>query len=144
MGLLDSVLGAALGQGGGAGGNAALLNVLMSLLAGGGQGAGNAGGGLGALVEQFQRGGMGDIMNSWISTGENQPISPGQLGHVLGSDAVAGMASQLGMGSNDLLGQLSQLLPQAVDRMTPQGRLPQGGELGDLGNLLGGLLGGGR
>jgi uncharacterized protein YidB (DUF937 family) len=144
MGLLDSVLGAALGQGGGAGGNAALLNVLMSLLAGGGQGAGNAGGGLGALVEQFQRGGMGDIMNSWISTGENQPISPGQLGQVLGSDAVAGMASQLGMGSNDLLGQLSQLLPQAVDRMTPQGRLPQGGELGDLGNLLGGLLGGGR
>jgi uncharacterized protein YidB (DUF937 family) len=141
MGLLDSVLGAALGQGGGAGGNAALLNVLMSLLAGGGQGAG---GGLGALVEQFQRGGMGDIMNSWISTGENQPISPGQLGQVLGSDAVAGMASQLGMGSNDLLGQLSQLLPQAVDRMTPQGRLPQGGELGDLGNLLGGLLGGGR
>jgi len=71
------------------------------------------------------------------------PISPDQLGGVLGGDKVSEMASQLGVDQGDLLGQLSQMLPQVVDKLTPNGQVPQQvdlGGLGDLGGLLGGLL----
>jgi uncharacterized protein YidB (DUF937 family) len=149
MGLLDSVLGAALGggQGGAGGGNAALLNMVVGMLAGG-QGGGQAGGagglgGLGGLLEKFQQSGLGDVAGSWVSTGENQPIAPDQLGQVLGGDTISSMASQLGMNQGDLLGQLSQMLPQVVDKLTPNGQVPAQpdlGGLGDLGSLLGGLL----
>lgn len=176
MGLLDSILGAALGGGGGqaagGGGNAALLNMVLGMLANGqgGQGGGGGGGGLGGmlgsalggalggggggaaaaggglaglgqLMEQFQRSGLGDVAGSWVSTGQNLPISPDQLGQVLGGDKIAGMASQLGMNPNDLLGQLSHLLPEVVDKITPNGQIPQASELGNLGQL-GSLLGG--
>jgi uncharacterized protein YidB (DUF937 family) len=63
---------------------------------------------------------------------------------VLGGDTIGNMASQLGMNQGDLLGQLSQMLPQVVDKLTPQGQIPQGdihGMAGELGSLLGGLLG---
>jgi uncharacterized protein YidB (DUF937 family) len=137
MGLLDSVMGAIGGSQGG-GGNAALLNAVIGMLA---QGNGNAGGlgGLAGLVAKMQQGGLGDVVGSWVGTGQNLPVSPGDLGGVLGSDTVTNMANQLGLDNNDLLGQLSQLLPQVVDKLTPQGQMPQG----DLGSLLGGLLGGG-
>lgn len=144
MGLLDSVLGAALGGGQAGGGQADLLNMVVGMLAGGGQGSqgGQAGGGLGALLEQFQRSGLGDVAASWVSTGQNLPISPDQLGQALGGDQVAGMASKLGMDSGDLLGQLSQMLPQVVDRLTPDGQVPAQIDPGriDLGGLLGALL----
>jgi uncharacterized protein YidB (DUF937 family) len=167
MSLLNSVLGAAMGGGGQGGGTqAALMNLVLGMLqGGGGSGAAGAGGmgglaaglgaalgggggggagglaGLGQLVEQFQRGGLGDVMGSWISTGQNLPISPEQLGSVLGNERIAGMASQLGVNQGDLLGQLSQLLPQVVDKLTPQGQIPQQPDLGQLGSLLGGLMG---
>jgi uncharacterized protein YidB (DUF937 family) len=140
MGLLDSVLGGVLGggqqpqQGGGAG---ALLAILASMLAN--NQSGGAGGGLGGLAglaEQFQRGGLGDVMNSWVGTGENLPVSPDQLGQVLGGDVLGQLTQQTGMGQGDLLGQLSQLLPQLVDKATPNGQIPQDG-LGDIGAILG-------
>ncbi len=145
MGLLDSVLGAALGGGGGQGGNNALLNMVVGMLTqgSGGQAANSGGGlgGLGELMSQMQSGGLGDVVGSWVSSGQNLPVSPEQLGGVLGSDKIAGMASQLGMNSNDLLGQLSQMLPQVVDKLTPDGQVPQQApDLGQLGSLLGGLL----
>ena len=141
MGLLDSVIGA-LGQGGsggGGGGQADLLNAVIGML---GQGGGGAGGGLGNLVQQFERGGLGNVVQSWIGTGQNLPVSPDQLNNVLGSDTVASMAGKLGMDHGDLLGQLSQMLPQVVDHLTPKGQMPQGGAggLGDLAGMLGGLL----
>jgi uncharacterized protein YidB (DUF937 family) len=148
MGLLDSVLGAAMGGGGqGGGGNAALLNMVVGLLTqggGGGNAASAGGGGLGGLlgmVQQAQQSGLGDVVGSWIGTGQNMPIAPDQLGKILGNDKIAGMASQLGMNQGDLLGQLSQVLPQVVDKMTPNGQIPQQApDLGQLGSLLGGLL----
>ena len=145
MGLLDSVLGAAMGGGGG-GGQAALIQAVIGMLTnqGGGGGGGGALGGLGGLaglVQAFQKGGLGDVAQSWVGTGQNLPVSPEQLQNVLPADMVSGLAQQLGMGQGDVLGQLSQLLPQLVDKATPDGQLPQGGGLGDLGNL-GGLLGG--
>ncbi len=141
MGLLDSVLGSVLGganqqQAGGAG---ALINIVAGMLANSGQGGGAGGagsGGLGGLVEQFQRGGLGDVMSSWIGTSQNQPISPDQLGGVLGDDLIGKLTQQTGMNPGDLLGQLSQMLPQMVDQATPAGKLPEGG-LGDIGAILG-------
>ena len=86
-------------------------------------------------MSKFQQGGLGDVVQSWISTGPNLPISPEQLGQALGPDTL----SQLGAGGQDLLGPLSQLLPQVVDGLTPGGQLPAGA--GDLGAVLGSLLG---
>jgi uncharacterized protein YidB (DUF937 family) len=139
MGLLDSVLGNVLGggqqaqqQGGGAG---VLISILASMLANNqGRGAGGLGG-LAGLAEQFQRGGLGDVMNSWVGTGENLPVSPDQLGQVLGGDVLGQLTQKTGMGQGDLLGQLSQLLPQLVDSATPGGQIPQDG-LGDIGAIL--------
>jgi uncharacterized protein YidB (DUF937 family) len=141
MGLLDAVLGSVLGGGQQArpqGGPDMLTQIVAALLAnrgGAGQGGGGGLGGLAGLAEQFQRGGLGDAMNSWISTGPNQQVSPDQLGGVLGGDLLGEIMKHTGMGKGDLLGQLSQMLPQMVDRATPEGRIPEGG-LGDIGSIL--------
>lgn len=132
MGLLDSVVGA-LGATGGGGGQGDLLKAVLALVANDSQG------GLAGLIQKFQQGGLGDVAASWVSTGQNLPISPEQLQQVLGSDLVGKFASQLGLSQGEAAGQLSQMLPQVVDRLTPQGQLPSGG-LGDLGSLLGSLM----
>jgi uncharacterized protein YidB (DUF937 family) len=154
MGLLDTVIGA-LGQGqgqgqGSGGGQGDLLNLVVGMLTQGGGAAGGAGGaaggmgGLIGLVEKFHQGGLGEIASSWVGTGQNLPVSPDQLGGVLGHDTVSAMAGKLGLDHGDLLGQLSHLLPQVVDKLTPNGQLPQAGSgaggLGDLAGMLGGLL----
>ena len=140
MSLLGSVIGA-LGQSqqGGGNGQADLLGAVIGMLGqNGGQGGGL--GGLAGLVNKMQQSGLGDVANSWVGTGENQVIAPDQLGNVLGSDMISGLTKQLGMNQGDLLGQLSQMLPQVVDKLTPSGQVPQG----DIGNILGSLLGGGQ
>ena len=107
---------------------------------GGGGGAAGGLGGLGGLVSKMSQAGLGDVVGSWVGTGQNLPVQPDQLGAALGQDTISSMAGQLGMNNNDLLGQLSQMLPQVVDKLTPQGQVPQG----DLSSILGGLLGGGQ
>jgi len=136
MGLLDSVLGAAMGGQGGAGGggNAALLNAVVGML-----GNDSAHGGLGGLVAKFQQSGLGDVVASWISTGQNMPVSADQLRGALGDDTLGQLARQTGTSHADVLGQLTQLLPQVVDQLTPQGKAPQGG-LGNVSDLLGMLM----
>jgi len=140
MGLLDSVLGGVLGsmgggqQGAAGGGNAALINAVVAMLANG-----SAQGGLGGLLEKFQQSGLGDVAASWVGTGQNQPVSPDQISNVLGGDTIGALAQQLGMGHGDLAGQLSQILPQVVDHLTPGGQAPQGG-LGGIGDILGQLM----
>lgn len=132
MGLLDSVIGA-LGQGGGGGGD--LVQVVAGMLH-----DGAPGGGLAGLVQKFEQGGLGDVIASWIGTGQNLPISADQLHQVLGSDTIGRIAQQLGLSHGDAAGQLAQMLPQVIDKLTPNGSVPAGG-LGDLGGLLGSLLG---
>ena len=136
MSLLDSVIGA-MGHGQGGGGQPDLLSAVIGML---GQGGGQAGGlgGLAGLVAKMQQSGLGDVASSWIGTGQNQAIAPDQLGGVLGRDMLSGLAQQLGMNQGDLLGQLSHMLPQVVDKLTPHGQIPQG----DIGGILGGLAGG--
>lgn len=144
MGLLDAVVGA-LGQGAGGasgGGNAALLNAVIGMLSqGGGAQGGSALGGLAGLVGQLQQSGLGDIVASWISTGPNQPVSPGQLHAALGDETVSQLGQQTGLPHGELLGQLAQMLPQIIDHLTPQGQLPAPNDAtADLSGLLGAFL----
>lgn len=148
MGLLDSVIGAlGAGLGGGrSGGQADLLQAVIAMLAQGGlsgagrdaSAGGGLGGGLGGLVEQFERAGLGDVVGSWIGTGQNQPISADQLGSVLGPDVLGQLAKQVGMSQGEVGGHLSELLPQLVDKLTPNGSLSdvKDSGLGDLGSVL--------
>ncbi len=134
MGLLDSVIGALGGAQGGVGtGQGDALQAIIAMLA---QGNGPGGGGLGGLMQQFQQGGLGDLVASWVGTGQNLPVSPTQLQDVLGSDMLSQFAQQLGLSQGQAADQLSQLLPQVVDRLTPNGQLPDPGGLGDLGSVL--------
>jgi uncharacterized protein YidB (DUF937 family) len=120
MGLLDSVVGALAG--GQSGGNNPLLDIVMQML-------NNQQGGLAGLVQSFQQGGLGDIVNSWVSTGQNLPISAEQLQSVLGSGQLQNIAAQLGISPEQASGSLADLLPRVVDQLTPNGQLPQGGDM---------------
>src|ERR1700758_3697247 len=86
-------------------------------------------GGLGDLMKQLQHGGQGDAANSWVGKGPNKPVSPGDLASALGADQIDSIASQSGLSRDDLLKGLSQYLPQVVDHLTPDGRLPTDNEL---------------
>jgi uncharacterized protein YidB (DUF937 family) len=147
MGLFDSVMGAVGGQAQGAEGLQGLLGMLgnqpqlmqlaSSLLSNEGEF-----GGLQGLIAKFQQAGMGDVVASWVGTGANQPISGAQLSDALGSDALSGLAGQFGVNPDELAGQLSSVLPGLVDKLTPNGEVPEGGlgNGGDLMGMLGGLL----
>lgn len=121
MGLLDQVVGALAGAQ--SGGNNALLETVMKML------SDPQSGGLQGLVQSFQQGGLGEIVNSWVSTGQNLPVSAEQIQSVLGGSALGGIVSQLGMNSEQASGSLAAILPQLVDSMTPKGEIPQGGDL---------------
>lgn len=133
--MLEQLLqGALQGLTGQASNSNPLLQIAASLLSNGGQF-----GGLQGLVRQFEQAGLGGHMNSWIGTGQNLPISPDQLSQVLGSGRLQQMAQQAGMDTNALSSGLSQVLPQMIDKLTPQGQAPSGG-FGDVMGMLGGLM----
>ena len=97
--------------------------------AGGGPGttaASNGGlaGGLGGLLDKLQNAGHGQTVNSWLGPGQNQPIQPGQLKSALGEKTINTAAQQAGVTEQELLSQLAQALPQFVDKLTPNGRIP--------------------
>jgi len=93
------------------------------------KGAGGLLGGLGGLLENFQKSGHGNVVNSWVGPGENQPVTPGQLGSALGPDIIKALAQRSGLSEEDLARQLSQVLPGVVDKLTPNGRFPTQAEL---------------
>ena len=154
MGLLDSVLGAVMntGQsqaagsntGGGLGGlmgmlasNPQLVQVVTGMLSNDG-----GHGGLGGLVAKFQGAGLGDAMSSWIGNGPNQPVSGEEVASALGSGTIADIAAKLGVSHGEAAEQLSQMLPNVINQLTPGGEAPaQGlGDSNDLMGMLGGLL----
>ena len=96
------------------------------------EGAGGLLGGLGGLVDKLQKGGLGNLVNSWIGPGQNQPVSPNQLGPALGPDIIKTLAQRSGLSEEELTRQLSQVLPGLVDKLTPNGRLPTLVELSEL------------
>jgi uncharacterized protein YidB (DUF937 family) len=153
MGLLDGVMGSAVPGGNLAKplmiGLAALLGAravgsgLGSLLGGTGaaaqtpptppdaptQAQGGLLGGLSGLLQSFQQSGHSGVINSWIGSGQNQPIAPGQLHQALGPDAVNNLSRLTGLPQDQLLAELSRVLPGVVDKLTPNGRMPDQAEM---------------
>jgi len=121
MGLFDQVVGALSGNQSG-GGNALLETVLQLV-------NNPQTGGLGGLVQSFQQSGLAEIVNSWVSTGQNLPISAEQIQSVLGNSTLQDLAAKLGMSNEQISGGLAAMLPQVVDQLTPNGEVPQGGDL---------------
>jgi uncharacterized protein YidB (DUF937 family) len=110
-----------------AGSDASLNDLLRGGLCGllGGAAAGSVlSGGLGNLIRDLQNSGHGGVADSWVQPGLNREIAPGDLAHALGGDTLDALGRQTGMDRDDLLEELSQHLPEFVDQLTPQGRLP--------------------
>jgi len=140
MGLLDGLIGNVLGSiltgnqrgdplgsvfGGDAGENQAqsgnlLLQVVLALL--------QQNGGLEGVLGKLRHGGLGQQADSWVSTGQNLGISPHQLQQVFGSSAIGDLASQLGMSEDQANSTIAQLLPEVINRLTPQGQVPKNGD----------------
>jgi uncharacterized protein YidB (DUF937 family) len=99
------------------------LSSLTGMLGGAGVG-GLLGGGLNELLEQFTKNGQGEAAESWIGPGPNKQISPPQLKEAIGQDVLAILAQKTGLSPEELLARLSRELPTAVDKYTPDGRLP--------------------
>jgi uncharacterized protein YidB (DUF937 family) len=116
--------------GGGMGGGLGdlLKGGLGGLLAGGAAGS-VISGGLGDLLRQFQQNGQGEVANSWVDKGPNKPISPNDLASALGADQIDALSAQSGLSRDELLTGLSRHLPDVIDHLTPDGRLPTESEL---------------
>ena len=124
MGLLDEIVGKASGLlSGGEGGTSGLMGGVMDML------ANKETGGLGGLVQSFRDKGLGDIISSWVGTGANAPISAEQIQLALGSDVVQNLAAKVGIPPEELSGRLAELLPGVIDKLTPDGTIPEGGLL---------------
>lgn len=133
MGILDQVLSGIEGNGA-----SPIQGILGGLLGANQTGGGIAGmldgsqggkGGLQGLLSKFEGVGLGDVAQSWVGSGPNKPVTPQQLGGILGPDQVQGMSQQSGMAPHDLLSQLSQHLPDLIDKMTPNGQVPTTAEV---------------
>ena len=154
MGLLDQILGGLTGgmqgqrqaptnQGFGGGGSAvmmALLPVVLSMLSNRGGGSGSVtspltgggsgvGGGLGGLLQQLTQSGFGQQAASWVGTGANEPLPPQAWSQVLQPEQLSAIAAQAGISEEDARHGLSQIVPEVVDHLTPQGQLPPQDEL---------------
>jgi uncharacterized protein YidB (DUF937 family) len=137
MGLFDSILSSVLG---GLNNNqqSGLMSAVSGLL--------TKSGGIEGLMQQFGSHGLGDLVKGWVSTGPNPPATPANIEQVLGADRLQQMAAQTGIDRSQIAGHIAQILPQLVDRLTPEGK-PVGGNAleqglssllqGGLGKLLG-------
>jgi uncharacterized protein YidB (DUF937 family) len=104
-----------------------VLEQLRGSLAAGTSG-GILSGGLAELIDRFKQSGHGEAAESWVRTGPNQPLTPTQLQQAIGPDVMDTLSRQTGLSQQDLLARLSRELPDAIDKYTPQGRLPTEGE----------------
>lgn len=125
MGLFDSLAGAVLGNVGGDKG--AMLQIAMDLF--------KQNGGLEGILAKFNEAGFGEQAASWVSQGNNLPISAEQIIEVLGRDSIAGIAQKLTMSPSDISVKIAEYLPQAIDKMTPNGKLE-----GNSGNLMAAMM----
>ncbi len=120
MGLFDDIIGNMLG---GAGGEQANLGGIMEVL------SGLDAGGVNGLLQSFQQKGLGDIVSSWVGTGQNLPISAEQIKEGLGSDLLASLAEKSGLPAEELSSQIAGYLPDFINTITPDGTVPEGGLL---------------
>jgi len=130
MGLFDQLKGE-LAKNIGSGANVnSLLEHAMGLI------NNPATGGLTGLIEAFKNKGLGDIVASWIATGANKPTSADQIMQTLGTDRIQQIAQKVGISKEELSQHLSELLPQIIDKLTPNGQLPNASVLEDGLNML--------
>jgi len=108
MSLLDGLVGGAVG--------AEMVTVVNSLV--------QQHGGVQGIIDQFEKQGLGPTVRSWVSSGPNQPISADQVHQVFGSGTIGQLAAKAGMSPQDLADKLSQVLPTAIDKLTPGGQIP--------------------
>ena len=134
MGILDDVLGKVKEAVGG-GEHSALANEILGLLS-----SGSEGGGLQGMIQSFKDKGLGDIMSSWIGTGQNLPISGDQLKTGLGADLIGQLASKIGVPPDVATSKLTEILPGIIDKLTPEGTVPESGLLQQGLNFLRGNL----
>lgn len=134
-GGLGDLLGQMMGAGQRGGG---LGDILGQVLGGAGAGSGPGGlAGLGGLLRQFESAGLGEQARSWVSPGQNQPLPADALGRVFGQDGLATIARMAGLSESETTTGLAQLLPEIIDRATPEGRVPDDDQLaGSLQDLL--------
>ena len=123
MGILDEIIKGVGSKILGGAGQSALLDQVLSLV------NNPQTGGLSGMVEQFTTKGLGGLVSSWIGTGENQPVSGEQIEQTFGSEKIREIAQKLGISGTDASGGLAALLPQIIDKLTPDGKLPEGGIL---------------
>lgn len=112
-----------------------LLQAALSLIANNGRT-----GGLSGLIDRFQHAGLGNVISSWIGTGENMPITGPQVRQALGDEQIQQLSDETGLPQEETADQLSGMLPDLVDRLTPAGNIPQGG-LGNMSALLDHFMG---
>lgn len=134
MGFLDDVVGQVKEAVGG-GEHSALANEVLGMLSGASEG-----GGLQGMIQSFKDKGLGDIMSSWIGTGRNLPISGEQLKTGLGADLLGQLASKIGVSPDVAASTLSEILPGIIDKLTPEGAVPESGLLQQGLNFLQGNL----
>ncbi|MBP1648176.1 MAG: hypothetical protein H6Q30_1621 [Bacteroidetes bacterium] len=118
MGFLEDIAGKVLGTSKQEG-QTALINAVVGML------GNKSTGGLGGLVEQFAAKGLGDLVNSWVSTGDNLPATPAQIQKGLGSDMISQLGAQVGLSPDAVTSSLTELLPQIVDKLTPGGKVQE-------------------
>ncbi|WP_328740305.1 YidB family protein [Streptomyces erythrochromogenes] len=129
---LGSLLGGLLGGGksGSGGGGGDVLGALLGALMGGGGGGGQAAGGasnpLGGLMDMLTKSGLADQAQSWIGTGENKPVSGAQISEAVPDETLQKVAAQAGVTPEEAADRIAQSLPQAVDKLTPDGEIPSG------------------
>lgn len=111
MGLLDGLLGGAVG--------AEMATVVNTLI--------QQHGGVQGILTQLEQQGLGGVARSWIATGPNQTITPGQVHQAFGTDMMTQLAAKVGMTPQELAQKLSQVLPTAIDKLTPTGQVPAKG-----------------
>jgi len=109
MGMFDGLLGGIVGAG--------MVSVVNSVL--------EKHGGVQGVVNEFEKNGLGPTVRSWVSTGPNQPISPDEVQRALGPDLLQQLSQKSGVSVQDLSRKLAEVLPQAVDKMTPDGAIPK-------------------
>jgi uncharacterized protein YidB (DUF937 family) len=137
MGLLDSLVTTAVTSALGTNANSLTGNLVQGVV---GMLTSGAGGGLNNLVDKLNQSGLGDVASSWIGKGANQSISPTQLTEALGQDKIDELAKQAGIPADKGAEVLSQVLPNVVNEMTPEGKIPEPHHMGTISKvILGGL-----
>lgn len=134
MGLLDKITGGLKGSLSGGGAAGGLMESIQGLL------TSSETGGIDGLVNKFKAKGLGDTISSWIGTGENKPISGVQIQQVLGQDTIKKFADKAGISTDEISKKLAGTLPQVIDKLTPNGKLPEGGKIAEGLNMLKGLF----